>query len=379
MRRLWKAVFAVASFAAMSAVGRVAHAAPMDPAPDRFWLNNPNAPTGINCQQIAQNPNIVLSPPFPSGATPNQYSCLPNNVAWANMMSELGMALAPTAFHPARTTGFGGFALSLEATFTSINADASVTNKDGSTTQYWHVGTRGDVNPNTNAFSGVNKYPDSLLQVYTLKARKGLPFGFEVAGALGYVANTSLWVGGADIHWSLLEGFRTGILGYLPDLAIGGGVRTVGGSPDFFLTVVGIDAQVSKPLTLADSSVLTPYVGAQRVIIFADSTVVNLTPTVDPLQQCGFQGNNPSTGEANCGNKLGNGLSNNGDFNNLTTFQKARIHRWRGLAGLTYKYEVLYLAGQFAMDVTDPGAENQNLGITGAKQWTMSFEAGVSF
>jgi hypothetical protein len=31
------------------------------------------------------------------------------------------------------------------------------------------------------------------------------------------------------------------------------------------------------------------------------------------------------------------------------------------------------------MDVTDPSAENANMGISGNKQWTMSLEAGVSF
>jgi hypothetical protein len=340
----------------------------MDPVPDRFYLNPPGE---ANCQ-IATT-------------AASYQACLPNNVSWSNMMSELGYAIAPTAFHPARTTGFGGFALSFEASFAHINADA--TDKTG--TQYWHVGTQGDVNPNTNAFSGVNKYPDSILQIYSLKARKGLPFGLEIAGSLGYLANTSLWIGGADLHWSILEGFRTGILGYLPDIAIGGGVRTVGGSSDFFLTTVGIDGQISKPFTLADSAVLTPYVGVQRLIIYADSTVVNLAPTVDPLSVCGYEGTNvpgnPNVPNGGVGGSYTgapvckNGGSSSNAFNNLTTLQKDTIDRWRGIAGLTYRYEILYLAGQFAMDLEEPSAENANLGVSGSKQWTMSFEAGVSF
>jgi hypothetical protein len=325
----------------------------MDPAPDRFYLNPPGE---ANCQNV-------------TGAS--YVACMPNNVSWSNMMSELGYAIAPTAFHPARTTGLGGFALSLEASYAHINADAT----DSTHTQYWHVGTRGDVNPNTNAFSGVNQYPDSILQIYTVKARKGLPFGLEIAGALGYVANTSLWVGGADLHWAVLEGFRTGILGYLPDVAVGGGVRTVGGASTFFLTTVGIDGQISKPFTLADSAVLTPYVGVQRLIIFADSTVVNLAPAVDPLKVCGYQGNDPVTGQPVCKNGAASAVA----FNNFTTLEKETIHRWRGIAGLTYKYEILYVAGQFAMDLEDPSTENANLGVSGSKQWTMSFEAGVSF
>jgi hypothetical protein len=369
---------------AVLAAATSARAGGMDPTPERLYLDPDGLPGGVSCQDIARNPEQVLHPPFAAGALPNNYACRPNNVAWANMMSELGMAIAPTAFHPARTTGLSGFALTLEASYTHINADAV----DGTGTQYWHKGTKGSTDAATNKFSTENTSPDALLQVYTLKARKGLAYGFEITGALGYVANTSLWVGGADVRWSVLEGFRTGALGYLPDLSVGGGVRTLGGSPKFFLTVVGIDAQLSKPIALADSAVLTPYVGAQRVIILADSTIVDLTPGVDPLQQCGWLGNNtpdnpngkdPRDGSPVCRNKLSNGADNNSDFNNNQTFTKARIHRWRGMGGLTYRYEVLYLAGQFAMDVTDPSDENANLGITGDKQWTVSLEAGVFF
>jgi len=345
-------VATLATFA-LAATGGSAWAGDMDPAPERL----------ASCATTA---------------------CVPNNVAWANMMSELGMAIAPTAFHAARTTGLGGFALSLETSFTHINADATAGG-----VQYWHKGTEGPVDPNSHAFSIENTTPDSILGVYSLKARKGLAYGFEIAGDLGYLANTSLWVGGADLRWAILEGYRTGALGYLPDVSIGAGVRTIGGSPKFFLTTVGLDAQVSKPFAVADSAVLTPYLGVQRVIIFADSSVVDLTPTTDPLNQCGYLGPN-LPGNKNAPGNLGSGqLPNDGtpvcktgnvsDFNNDTTFRKARIHRWRGMLGLNYRFEILYLAAQFAIDMTDPGAENGVIGVNGSRQWTTSLEAGVSF
>ncbi|HEX3770886.1 MAG TPA: hypothetical protein VHV30_08490 [Polyangiaceae bacterium] len=311
--------------------------------------------------------------------------CAPNNVAWANMMSELGMVVAPTAFHSARTTGLGGFSLSLEASFTHINADATAGG-----VQYWHQGTQGALVPATNAYSIENTNPDSILGVYSLKARKGLAYGFEIAGDLGVVTDTSLWVGGADLRWALLEGYRTGVLGYFPDISIGTGVRTVVGSSKFFLTTVGIDGQISKPFTITDNAVLTPYLGVQRVIIFADSSVVNLKPSSDPLDTCGYGGPNvPGNKNATPGN-LGSGQLPNdgtpicagsgvGDFNNDTTFNKARIHRWRGMLGLNYRFEVLYLAAQFAIDLTDPSAENGVIGVNGSRQWTTSLEAGVSF
>jgi hypothetical protein len=312
-----------------------------------------------------------------AGLSPNNFPCAPDNVAFANMISELGFAVAPTAFHPARTTGIGGFALTLETTFTKINADSFSTASDGTRTQYWHKGTQGSQDQSTKAFPTENTSPDSIIQVYSLKARKGLPFGLEVAGALGYIANTTMWVGGADVRWSLLEGFRTGALGILPDFAVGGGVRTVTGTSKFHLTVVGIDAQLSKPIPVADLSTVTPYVGYQRLIIFGDSVVVDTTPNVDPADQCGYAGDDPVTGEKLCKHHLSNGAPNNGDFNNNVTFDKVRTHRNRGILGVNYRYELLYLATEFLIDLTAPNEENP--GLSDTRQWTISFEAGVFF
>jgi hypothetical protein len=394
---------------------RPAAAAPMDPTPDRLYLDNPGLKqigSPLSCQQVAANPNAAL--PSLKGQMPNNFPCLPNNVAWGNMMYELGHAIAPTAFHPARTTGFGGFSLSLEANYAKINADQA----DSTGTQYWHQGTQGNPQPN-GSFSTVNSGPDSVLQIYTLKARKGLPFGFEITGALGLVANTTLWLGGADIHWAVLEGYRTGFLGYLPDISIGGGVRTLSGQQEFYLTTVGIDGELSKPIALADSAVLTPYIGVQRLIIYANSSIVNLTPSVDPVGQCGYAGQNvkdnplapgntgqtvpgdPASkawpkgqfdGSPVCKNELSNHAPNNSDFNNQSVFQKQTFNTWRGIVGLTYRYELLYLAGQFALDMEDASAENSGLSggpmvngqpstfaLSGGRLWTLSLEAGVFF
>src|SRR4051794_25654949 len=207
------------AFVAPLLVSPVAHAGGMDPTPERLVLQ-PGIEGG--CLAVAMNPTLANS----TGKLANRYSCRPDNVAFKNLASELGFAIAPSAFHSARTTGIGGFVLSLEASFTHVNAhemSASDAGYNGST-DYWNYGTRGADN------SIRNNSPNSLLGVYTLKARKGLPFGFELAGAIGYVANSSMVVGGADIRWALLEGFRTGLLGYLPDVAVGGGVRTMTGS-----------------------------------------------------------------------------------------------------------------------------------------------------
>jgi hypothetical protein len=352
-----------------------ARAGGMDPTPERLVIQPPGLPNGQTCQSIAANPAFAV----PSGQTANHFSCRPDNVAFKNLASELGFAIAPTAFHPARTTGFGGFVLSLEASYTHVNAD-DFTHTNGSNTQYWHQGTQGSVDPSTKRFSIVNNSPDSLLGVYTLKARKGLPFGFELAGALGYVANTSLVVGGADVRWSLLEGFRRGILGYVPDISIGGGVRTLTGSSKMYLTVVGVDAQVSKPFTIGDQAVITPYLGYQHLMIYGNSAVVDSTPNVDALQSCGYTGRQPN-GEPACANTVagpnGKPVANNSDFNNDMTFDAVRVTRERMIIGVNYRLELLYLASQILFDIPAPNSSDADLSTT--RQWTMSLEAGVFF
>jgi hypothetical protein len=369
--------FAVAACATLAA-STPARADTMDPSTGRLF-NQPTTPNGKplipasfkgGCQAIANDPKVLTKPPFPTSAVGNAaaYACQPDNVSFDNLVTEYGFAIAPNAFHPARTTGFGGFAFTFEASYTKINANAT----DSANVQYWHQGTQGPVNPNTNQFSITNATPDSLLQVYSLKARKGFPFGFEITGDVGYIPNSSLWIAGADVRWALLEGFRTGFLGFIPDVSAGGGVRTMSGTSDFDLTTVGIDVQVSKGIALADSAVLTPYVGYQRLYIFGDSQSVSFAPDVNPVTACGFTGN-ASNGQPNCRN----GNLSNFAFNEDSVFTSVRNHRDRGIIGLNYRYEVLYLAGQFLVDLVDPSSEDPML--AGARQWTLSFEGGVYF
>lgn len=367
-----------ALFAMMAATGAVltassvARAGEMDPTPERLVAQPPNLPPGQTCQAAAANPGALVA----AGLRPQDFPCRPDHASFQNMVSELGFAIAPNAFYPARTTGIGGFAVSIEASYTRISPNRTA-EATGGRAPYWHLGTQGAQDPSTKQYSVINTSPDSVIQIYAIKARKGLPLGFEIAGSLGTIANTSLWVGGGDLRWSLMEGFRSGALGLLPDVSIGGGVRTLTGTQKFFLTTAAFDVRMSKPLTLADSAQLIPSIGYQRVVIFGDSNVVDSTPNVDAAQQCGFEGPDPVTGAPQCRNKLPNGTDNNADFSNSFTFQKVRVHRHRGLVGLNYRYELIWLGSQIAFDLTEPKDENPFL--VGRRQWTLSFEAGVHF
>jgi hypothetical protein len=242
----------------------------MDPALERLVIDP------------ACHPNGAWADNRINPATGGSIACVPDHDAFKRMMSQFGFAFAPTAMHSARTTGYGGFHLSISADYTSISDGAD----------YWKNGTQGAVDPSTNASSFENDAPQPLLQLYSLKFRKSFGFGLEITGLVGFMPKTSIISGGADVRMSLLEGFRTGVGGILPDVAVGGGVRTITGTPQFQMTVVGLDAQVSKPLPIQDSQVLTPYVGYQYLWIFADSGLIDLTPATDAIRYCNYAGQN---------------------------------------------------------------------------------------
>lgn len=351
----------------------VAHAEGMDPSPERLVLQPPGLPAGQTCQSIAANPEAAVT----AGISPNALACRPDNVAFRNLVSELGFAIAPNAFHPAHTTGYGGFALTFETSFSKVNASAISTADDGSMRKYWEDGTRGPRDPQTKSYVGKNSNPDSILGIYSLKARKGLPLGFELQGSLGWVGGSNLWVLGADLRFAPYEGFRTSWPGVIPDLAVGAGVRTLTGASKFNLTVLGVDAQLSKTIPIAEMTTITPFVGYQRLFIFGDASVVDATPNVDAINQCGFQGHDPNTSAPICSHKLSNGADNNGDFNNNFVFEKVRTHRHRMNIGISWRYEFVYAATQVIFDLLP--ANQENPGLQDLRQWTYSLEAGIWF
>jgi hypothetical protein len=365
----------------------LASAQPMNPALERLVMDpNCRTPQGEYRDGTGEpDPEAFLNS-LENGPGQRRW-CKGDDAAFARLINQYGFAFAPTAMHSARTTGYGGFHLSIEAAYTKIS--------DGE--DYWKRGTQGSRDPNTNEASVVNSSPQSILQLYSLKFRKGFGFGFEITGAVGFMPKTSILSGGADIRMSLLEGFRTGVGGILPDIAVGGGVRTITGTSQFQLTTVGIDGQISKPLPIADSSVITPWVGYQYLFIFGDSGLVDLTPATDAIRYCNYSGGNlpgnpdpdkPTPGAANNMPVYdGQPVCEGGtplDFNNNTVFDPVRIRRQRMLAGLNYRYEMVMIGGQFIMDLVPPGDAqvdaDEEAALQGEdKQWTLVFELGGMF
>ncbi|MGC4091867.1 MAG: hypothetical protein QM756_29085 [Polyangiaceae bacterium] len=310
--------------------------------------------------------------------------CQPDNLKFKRFVNQLGFAFAPSAMHSARTTGYGGFDVGVEATYTKVS-----NSKD-----YWKLGTQGSGNPSTNLASIRNNGPDSLLQLYSVRVRKGFGFGLEVSGMVGFMPKTSLLGGGADVRMSLLEGFRRGLLGIFPDVAVGGGVRTITGTPQLQLTIASLDAQISKPLPIQDASVLTPWVGYQHLWIFGDSGIVDLTPATNAQGYCGYAGSNTPTtsGPADPAKTVSDGQPictapgphPQADFNNNAVFQAARLKRHRVLFGMNYRYEMVRVGAQFITDLVAPSEaqtkDQDKADLKGEeRQWTLAFELGASF
>lgn len=305
--------------------------------------------------------------------------CTPDNVAFKRLVNQFGFVFAPSAMHSARTTGFGGFHFSIEAAYTDIDEGQS----------YWKLGTQGPIDASSKKASIINEDPQSILQLYSVKVRKSFGFGLELTGTAGFMPKSSLMSGGADLRLSLLEGFRHGIPGIFPDVALGSGVRTVTGTPELRLTVLGVDGQISKPLPIADSAVITPWIGYQYLWIFADSGLIDLTPGTDAIGYCNFTGPNvPGNPDPNKpGVYDGQPVCNGGsrlDFNNNAVFDDARLERQRLLLGVNYRYEMLMVGGQFTMDLVDPAdAQNSRAdeqALEGQpRQWTIALEAGAMF
>ena len=168
-----------------------------------------------------------------------------------------------------------------------------------------------------------------------------------------------------------MEGFRTGWPSYLPDrVRRRRRAHRSTGTSKFSLTTVGIDAQIAKPITLADSAVLTPYVGYQRLYIFGDSSTVDLTPNTNPLKACGSAAGRPGRHTpSNGGNRtaatpspLPTGSTARPTRPTSTTTSSSRRSGptgHRGIIGLSYRYEILYLAGP--VPVRPDAAERREL------------------
>ncbi len=234
---------------------------------------------------------------------------------YKSLMSELGVVIAPRALSPADTLGYSGFQLAFETSFTQIS------NKQ----DFWQ--------------KGVENVSSGFLPTISVMARKGiwLPLpGFEIGAGATKLIDSNMYAVQGYAKLALHEGFHDWPI---PSLALRGAVSHLLGSPQVDLTVVSVDATVSKSFGIAGTVTLDPYVGAGTLLGIVRGQVIDTTPGVDAFAD-------------------GSGSN---DINANTTFPDPdTIVRWRIYAGFRLVYAFLAFTGEFVYTFCNSSASDCN-------------------
>jgi hypothetical protein len=353
---------------ALSLLSSAARADPMDLALNRlsYYNDTPWVGGGVNYDPARWHFDGGCGTAATGGAMAQPFAqCYADNQLWANLVNQLGVALAPGLSAPAMTLGFSGLYVGYEVAVSNLQ----------NTSDAWRRGSAGSVSSVVGTGTAArrdNGDPDSF--VSRIHIRKGLPLGFELGTQVSHLHSSNIWAIGLDLRWSLFEGFRRGI-GYLPDFAVRGSVNTMVGQSQMNLTTVGLDAMLSKRFTVGGQLRLTPFLGGQFLMILGDSGVIDFTPTRSAFAECPRQeiryvnDTRPTTdpmrspsglvGQLQCGSggqPAAAGLP--GDLNdtrNSGVFAAMRIYHTRMIAGLQAQWEMFTVSGEFALDMTPPG------------------------
>lgn len=293
----------------------------------------------------------LVPPPAPNGfAEPDAAAQL----AYRQLVSELGVALSPKFLTPADTVGYSGFQFALDASFTSISNQPCAA---GDTVDRcpWTKGVSGrDSAGNPRAIPG---YVSTL----SILARKGiwLPLpSFEIGAGATKLLQSDIFAVVVYAKFALHEGFHDWPI---PSLSVrGSGMRVLGAS-QLDLTIGQIDAEVSKSFGLFGTVTLVPYLGAAALWIVARGQVLDTTPDVDAYRQG----------------------PNGPDLNSNAVFpDQENIVRYRFFGGFRLSYSVLVLTFDYTITAHgDLGQNKNNLKIpdNSGNQHTFSLSGGFLF
>jgi hypothetical protein len=191
------------------------------------------------------------------------------NAEFRSLASELGVIFAPRLMTPSDTLGFGGFQFTADVGYTQITRAAS----------WWRAL---DGSPDPTGAAGMNHGP-GFMPTIGFFARKGiwLPLpSFEIGAGAVHLLDSRLWTGQLYAKFGLHEGFHDLPI---PSVAVRGAVSRLLGNADLDLTVISIDASVSKRIGVGGTWSLAPYLGWAALVIIPRSEVLDPTPHIDPL------------------------------------------------------------------------------------------------
>jgi len=310
-----------------------------------------------------------------------------DNAAFRSLMSELGVVFAPNILSPAATQGYSGFNMSVEFGWTMINPKKLNKEKDPNNPDqikgdhwFWRAANQvssqnfvgGDITSEDHSAAVARdnigrELPSSFAPTVSVMARKGLWLpvpSFELGVGVKHLIGSRMWAPTVMAKLALHEGFQ----GWpLPAFAVRGtGVRVVG-SPDFNLTIAGIDFSISKHIGVASTFNLTPYVGYQLLWIIADSEVLDATPSVDAMAQ---------TAKNAAGDPLKFNRCLVSDCNGSFTFSdQSNITRHRAFFGVKANFYVASLLLEYSLFASGANSDEVLNKATGIK-WSIPDEAG---
>jgi hypothetical protein len=201
----------------------------------------------------------LIGPPSMPGGSPVISTALRS--AYAGLVSELGVVLAPRPLQPADSLGWSGFAADVDFSLTQVNRSAD----------YWQRGAQSVSGP--------------FLPIVGATVRKGiwLPFpSFELAVGGHKLIGSGMFTLELAAKLALHEGFHGWAV---PSIALRVAVAHLFGSPELALTMLETGLLVSKRFPIRGGVQLDPFLGVAALITFTTSQVIDTTPNVDAFRQ----------------------------------------------------------------------------------------------
>ncbi len=292
------------------------------------------------------------------GAGAGAVSYCGDNDAYRRVMTQFAASMLPPLLTPGGTGGVRGIYVGFESWITGIDNGA----------EYWHRAVEGD---GVGGDTSRSRFVDPVLAWGRINVRKGLPFGLELGTSIGYLYNTSYWTLGAEIRWSIFEGFRG-----FPDVSVRGAVQTLIGDGEFNVTVPSVDLTISEPFVVGNAVEIAPWVSGQVAFPFVDSELVDLTPQESAFTGCNPDPRTPQDGSGTPPYCTGNGS----ELNQNWVFPSLRSMRWRLGVGAQLRYEWFTLLGSFMFDLVKPGDTYGDTSLPSDldRQWTVNLGAGLT-
>lgn len=261
---------------------------------------------------------LVTPPAAGQGAAP---LAMPDQVAYRQLASELGVVLAPKFLAPADTIGYSGFQFTFDTGFTSISNQPCLPAEQKDRCA-WATGASGvDPQGNRRPLPG---YASTL----SVTVRKGiwLPLpSFEIGAGATKLLQSDMYTVMVYAKLALHEGYHDWPI---PSFSLRGSAVRLLGSNQIDLTMAQVDAEVSKSFGLFGTVTLAPYFGAAALMTVARGQVLDTTPDVDAY-------------------RLG---ATSSDLNNNAVFpDQDTILRWRFFLGFRLNYSILVVAAEWVI------------------------------